>query len=397
MNRFFILIAILIMLPFNAKASNSFGKWYADGSPYGVNSLYISPEQCASALAEGLNSAKPLASWAVVIAGYEDSNHVQLVATPNNNYNYDPFNLYCSRSQAQCGSGLSKFAWRTTVASFDAQNRLVPSTSGPNPECVDGCTVQQNSASSSAISCVGYINQGTPRVVGSAILAVCTDSTIRQTGASCNYDGADQQGVSPASEQTPADVLDNPQASTGGSAGGLDATDKANLQAIASSTSASKISIESMSAALQGKLSATESANVFRQSETMGALNSMRDALNSIDAKTGNGSGSGNAGGDGFQGTGGIGDLGAIEPIAVPDGGLKSPGESALSDFKSSLSAAPLRDAGTCPTWTLDVDYFSRSYVFDQHCTLFNNNRGVLEAVMVVSWTLSALAIVLRA
>lgn len=289
----------------------------------------------------------------------------------------------------------------TTIDSFTVDGLIVPAEYPANPQCVDRCIAQHAGGTSDGV--IAYTDIGTSIEVGTGIYVVVTQG-ITLSGQTCNFNGADVQGAPTPEPLPPLDQLTNLNDFRGasGSSGGsgsppLDANDKANLAAIAENTASTSSNITAMSSVILGKLSSNETAAGGRQVESMAALNGIRDALNSIDSKTGNGSGNSNVSSDGYQATGGIGDLGGIEAIAVPDGGLKSPGEALVTDFKTTLNLSPWRDAGTCPTWTLNVDYFSRSYVFDNHCTLFNDNRAVLESVMVVVWTLAALATVLKA
>jgi hypothetical protein len=422
---FFLVWAVFILVCTEVNAqSSSYGKWFVYGSPYGVTGLYVTPDQAGAALANALNVARPQASWNCRVNIYEDDNNVQLECIPNNNYQYDSFNEYVRRSQAVCSSQQpSKFSWRTTINSFDAFDRSVPASAGPNPQCVDGCSAAFNTGGSPQ-SCTGYIAQGVARVIGAGILVVCTDPNIKLTGETCNYSGAELQNVGafaglPLINEVPDTGSTNP--GTGGtSSTGLTPEESAAVKSTANSTADTSAKITSLSDALQGKLgtiasniTTADANNESRHQENKGFFGQMVSALQSIDGKTGtgspNGGGTGNSNCGGTNqpacnvslgGTAGEGSIGAMpsDPIAeVPQGGLQAPGETTIGNFISGIKNAPARDSGQCPKWTINMQYFRREYVMDAHCDLFDQNRAMLSAVCTVIWSIAALGIVLKA
>jgi hypothetical protein len=322
-----------------------------------------------------------------------------------------------------CTAGASaRLVLYTQIASFSVAGEAVPVQYPANPQCVNGCIAQHPGGQ--GLGLVAYSTIGEPVQVGTSIYVVATRD-ITLTGATCNFAGADQNNVTPPDEfpniNTLVDLSDErgSSGSSGGSQAVLDAVDKAAIAATATNTDGTKTAVTSMSNALQGKLETVaqnqttgDSNNESRHQEQKTILSGILGALNSIDGKTGggnNGSGSGNSNCGGanqpacnvsFGGTVADGVIGAMpaDPVAeVPQGGLVSPGEGNLSDFKTSLNNAIVRPAGTCPTWNLRLEYFKSNYVFDQHCDIFNNNRATLEAICLVVWSVGALAIVLKA
>lgn len=323
-----------------------------------------------------------------------------------------------------CNEGqLSTQSFATTIESINSFGEVVPAGSVPSPQCNGSrCIINKNPG---GYLCTGYIDPTVGRVAGAPFYLECSGPSVINTGISCNAVGADQQGVANYAGDFPSGYEQDAGPAGGGGSGGLDAVDKANLQATADNTAAIAINTEatssnvrSMSNALQNKLDIVaqnqvtgESNDESRHQEQKGILNGMLSALNSIDRKTGTGS---SGSGSGIQcggpnqpacnvslgGTVVDGVIGAMpsDPVAeAPQGGLVSPGEGNLTDFKTALTNAAIRPAGTCPTWNLQLDYFNRNYVFDQHCGIFNDNRATLEAICLVVWSVGALAIVLKA
>lgn len=319
------------------------------------------------------------------------------------------------REGVTCAAGIASYlSVRTTIASFNSFGEAVVSNMGSNPQCVASCVVSFP-ATAPANNCVGWVAQGNPIVVGAGILVVCHDPLMQNTGASCNGPGNDQQNVATSAGlplPTEVDVRGAGAATTGGAA--LTVTESAALKATATSTAETSAKITAMSDALQGKLSniainqTTADTNAeSRHVEDKGLFGQMVASLSSIDTKTGASSGSSACGGLnqpscsvtlGPAGADGV--IGAmpIDPIAeVPQGGLKAPGEASIGTFIDGVKNAPLRDAGTCPTWTISMAYFHRDFVMDAHCALFEQNRSALSVACTVIWSIGALGIVLRA
>jgi len=291
---------------------------------------------------------------------------------------------------------------QTYIQSIDEFGRSVPAGVMPNPQCRIGCVVQRPSGGeASAGACVGYLEPGVEREVGLDIWVSCSGDGIAQTGQTCNFANADLQGVDEQAELPQDSVIDS--GSSNGGNGGLSGQDSANLQAIADNTAlaleetsgvrSNVAALGSVLTGLRNDMSGYETNAAARHTDAMGLFGDMKSLLQEIRDKPGNGTGPG----DGYEATNGPGELPGAPNIEHPEGGLKAPGESAVDGFKSLLDNTPARAIGTCPTWTFDIEYFNRSYVMDAHCQLFETQRATVEAVMVIVWSIGALALVLRA
>lgn len=99
---------------------------------------------------------------------------------------------------------------------------------------------------------------------------------------------------------------------------------------------------------------------------------------------------------------------GAISSFAVlgPDPGVYQPwlepeptAETVISPFSNLFP--DLRDyqvqlvPGECPTPSFSI--FNQSFVVDTHCTMFDDNKTLIQLAMILSFSFSSLLIVLRA
>lgn len=390
-------------------------EWHAKNISFGGyfdNLVHATAEDACRAALPPMSAQNGISPDAVFFSITGDVPYVSCNFTFNGT---DSSSLPLVRDGVTCAAGIASYlSVRTTIASFNSFGEAVVANMGANPQCVANCVVSFP-ATAPANNCVGWVAQGNPIVVGAGILVVCHDPLMQNTGASCNGPGNDQQNVATSAGlplPTEVDVRGTGSATTGGAA--LTATESAAVKATASSTAETSAKITAMSDALQGKLNniasnqTTADTNAeSRHVEDKGLFGQMVASLASIDTKTGSSSGSSACGGLnqppcnvtlGPAGADGV--IGAmpIDPIAeVPQGGLKAPAEGAIGSFIDGVKNAPLRDAGSCPTWTISMAYFQRDFVMDAHCALFDQNRSALSVACTVIWSIGALAIVLRA
>lgn len=322
------------------------------------------------------------------------------------------YDTLCRKDPCTAGEP-SSMSYLTTIASFDSFGRSVPAGVMPNPQCGYcagcyegmGCTVVRPTGGQSSSTCYGSIDGNSTRVVGAQIFVTCGGDGENQTGATCNGSFGDDQAITAEASEPTGFVPDSgtPPPPTSNvltpqeSAAVLNTSSQSTF--ITNNTLATAQGVTNAVNALNGIVTnqATAETNAeARQTELVGIFNGIKGVLDSINTKTGTGGSSGIPA-DGLALTGDGGGLGADPVPDTPAGGLKSPGEDVLTDFKTTLNATGERASGTCPTWTMVIDYFDRSFVLDVHCQLFDNNRATFEAIMTVVWSVMALGVVLRA
>jgi hypothetical protein len=279
----------------------------------------------------------------------------------------------------------------TTISAITEMGYIVPVGTMPNPQCNNQCRVQH---AGGQLQCTGYypING---LVVGGPVYSSCTID-VTHTGTPCNYGG--QGGI-----ETLDEFVSRPQSFTqeagnnGGGGGGGD--NDLLLSAIGDNTERTADGIDFAATTLTqiaaNQVSADQKAGE-RNTSLLNKLDQLLGKLTSIDAKTGQGGGGGPDDGEG-ETTGGtaIGDIGTS--IDHPDAGFVVPGET-HTGLQALLAGTGIERApGSCPTWTFNIDFLDASIVMDTHCTLWQQNAAVLEALMLGLWTLGALFILLSA
>jgi len=304
----------------------------------------------------------------------------------------------------------SPMIYQTTIESINELNEAVPAGSMPTPQCSPaGCVVTRSAGQGAAGSCTGYLNAAVARTVGAPLWVSCAGDGQHFSGQTCNMPGADQQGVTATATLPPSAVIDSGNGG-GNGGGGLSQDDSDNIAGIAEATTelTSQMedqrivlnSIKSSINSLRNDVKAADTNAEGRSQDLLASLGDIKGVLDGIKTNTaGGGTGGGGSGipADGFSATGGLGDMPGVPTADAPTGGLKSTGEDGVKAFTDAMNATSLRATGSCPTWTLESDYFSRTYVFDQHCQLFDDNRATLEGIMIIVWSVSALVIVLKA
>lgn len=93
-------------------------------------------------------------------------------------------------------------------------------------------------------------------------------------------------------------------------------------------------------------------------------------------------------------------------PLTLPELLEAKTFEESTSDFLTSVSSSPIISAvssvsvpggGACPTWTLDIPFFSASYEVDSHCAILDSIESILATIMLAFFSLVALRIALSA
>ena len=267
----------------------------------------------------------------------------------------------------------SRLIQLTTIASFAANGDVVQADPISNPQCQDNCVSQFSGGS--LTGALAYTAVGDPIEVGTSMWFVGTNG-VSFTGDTCRFVGSNQPDLVQQSVLPPYDQLNDlgGQHGNGGgtgsaTGGGLTASQDSILNSIYANTQSASTKLDNIEGKIDSLLNGTG-----------GNPDGTPDV---IDAGT----------------------FGVMPqaPIAeAPVGGLVAPGETGLSAFKSTMASASERPSGTCPRWTVHIGLLSNTsthgdYTFDQHCSLFEANRGALETVMTVVWSVAALAVVLKA
>jgi hypothetical protein len=297
----------------------------------------------------------------------------------------------CSPAACAAAGTPSSLGRLTTISAITEMGYIVPVGSMPNPQCNKNCRVQH---AGGQLQCTGHypING---LVVGGPVYSSCTID-VTHTGTPCNYGG--QGGIETLDEfvSRPASFTQQAGNNGGGDGGG---DNEVLLSAIGDNTERTADGIDFAATTLTqiaaNQVTADQKADA-RNTSLLNKLNDLLGKLTSIDAKTGQGGGGGPDEGEGDT-TGGsvIGDIGTS--VDHPDAGFQLPGET-HTGLQALLAGTGIERApGSCPTWTFNIDFLDASVVMDTHCTLWQQNALVLEALMLGLWTLGALFIVLSA
>jgi hypothetical protein len=304
------------------------------------------------------------------------------------------------------------------ILSFRPDGTIVQAGSLRGRQCnADSCVVQMYTPTAN------FTPQGTlysdpyaERVVGTEVIAAYLSKPsigqyVRTNGEYCNLNipGFGVNDVYPVEELPDwwEFVRDGGAQDEGGSSsgGGLTQSQEQTVQAIKEDTTVVRsdtADIRSSLSALSGRASGYNSVNVAMHDDTHSRLNGLGSQLGtlqeSVDGLRGQvaalATGTGDGGGI-IDGPSSLGDI----PLNIehPDGGFKAPGET-HEGFSSLLNpTASSRPSGQCPTWSMDVSYFERTYFIDAHCDLWQENSGALAVVFSMIWAAAALRVVLSA